>query len=104
MLQPAEQVAVDQAVKSLDKVDERVTELDITLAGQEKLVTGAKIRLEAQIAEAAILEERDVKLATKIHCGGSGLVERAPKYGFGNLPSEPWHWSLARGDARLPSS
>jgi len=34
MLQAAEQVAVDQAVKSLDKVDERVTELDITLAGK----------------------------------------------------------------------
>jgi hypothetical protein len=62
----AEQVAVDQAAKSLEKVDGRVAELDIALGAQEKVVTGAQIRLEAQLAEAAILQERDVELATKI--------------------------------------
>lgn len=256
----AEQVALDQAAKGLEKVDERIAELGIALTAQEKVVTGAQIRLEAQIAEAAILQERDFELATKIrdqqesinrrvagsarengveipapvdlerivridffedvpepassddatigddgelslppepffsievhediaeqtrllfeeafdagldlagwgyrpiqrqielraaHCGGSDydiwhkpvfecapptarpgfskheqgravdftfngssiqlqdnpafvwLTEHAPRYGFVNLPSEPWHWSLARGDERLPAS
>lgn len=30
------------------------------------------------------------------------LQANAPQYGFVNLPSEPWHWSISEGDERLP--
>lgn len=58
--------AAAEATESLVAVDERAKELDEALAVQERVVTGAEIRLEAQIAEAAILQERDVELATQI--------------------------------------
>ncbi len=58
--------AAAEATESLGEVDERVKELDDALVVQERVVTGAQIRLEAQIAEAAILQERDVELATRI--------------------------------------
>lgn len=58
--------AAAEAEEGLLLVNERVALLDDALAMQERVVTGAQIRLEAQIAEAAILQERDVELATKI--------------------------------------
>ena len=30
------------------------------------------------------------------------LAQNAPQYGFVNLASEPWHWSIADGDELLP--
>ncbi len=32
------------------------------------------------------------------------LQANAPQFGFVNLPSEPWHWSIDPGDERLPGS
>ncbi|MDW3179467.1 MAG: M15 family metallopeptidase [Acidimicrobiia bacterium] len=58
--------AAAEATESLAVVDERVAQLDEALVVQERVVTGAQIRLEAQIAEAAILQERDVELALQI--------------------------------------
>ena len=58
--------AAGEAAKSLGDVNARAAELDEALVVQERVVTGAQIRLEAQIAEAAILQERDVELATRI--------------------------------------
>ncbi len=31
------------------------------------------------------------------------LAANAPQFGFVNLPSEPWHWSIDEGDERLPN-
>lgn len=62
----AEDQAAAEAEEGLALVNERVILLDEALEMQERVVTGAQIRLEAQIAEAAILQERDVELATKI--------------------------------------
>lgn len=30
------------------------------------------------------------------------LAANAPQFGFVNLPSEPWHWSIDEGEERLP--
>lgn len=62
----AEQAAEAAAALGLTEVEHRVSALDEALAAQERVVTGAEIRLEAQIAEAAILQERDLELATEI--------------------------------------
>lgn len=62
----AEAEAAAAAEEGLALVDERVALLDEAVAMQERVVTGAQIRLEAQIAEAAILQERDTELATRI--------------------------------------
>lgn len=62
----AEQSSAAAASESLKEVEARTTALDEALAAQQRVVTGAEIRLESQIAEAAILQERDSELATEI--------------------------------------
>lgn len=66
LLVVAEEQAVDSAQRFLLEVEERALALEEALDQQAKVVTAAEIRLEAQIAEAAILQDRDVDLATKI--------------------------------------
>jgi len=41
-------------------------------------------------------------ITTQESAGFRWLVAHAPKYGFVNLASEPWHWSIADGEERLP--
>ena len=36
------------------------------------------------------------------NAGFRWLAANAPKYGFINLASEPWHWSISEGDERFP--
>jgi hypothetical protein len=72
----AEASAVAEAREGLAVVDERVALLDEALATQERVVTGAQIRLESQIAEVAILQERDVELATKIRDQQASINQR----------------------------
>lgn len=72
----AEASAVAEAREGLAVVDERVALLDEALATQERVVAGAQIRLESQIAEAAILQERDVELATKIRDQQASINQR----------------------------
>ena len=36
------------------------------------------------------------------NAGFQWLAANAPKYGFVNLASEPWHWSITEGEERLP--
>jgi len=42
-------------------------------------------------------------ITTHANAGFQWLAANAPKYGFVNLPSEPWHWSIAEGEERLPN-
>lgn len=65
LVQDEAQAAVE-ATESLEVVDKRVAQLDEALAVQQRVVIGAQIRLEAQIAEAANLQDRDAELAAKI--------------------------------------
>lgn len=62
----AEEVAAVAAQEGLREVEDRVIALDEALSAQQRVVTGAEIRLEAQLAEAAILQERDLELAVEI--------------------------------------
>ncbi len=71
-----EQTAVDSAENLLNTVEARKFELDDALEKQSRVVTAAEIRLEAQIAEAAILEERDAQLATEIRDKQSSINQR----------------------------
>lgn len=71
-----EQDAVDRAAESLDEVEERTAGLDEALTQQARVVTAAEIRLEAQIAEAAVLQDRDAELATAIRDKQSSINQR----------------------------
>ena len=42
-------------------------------------------------------------ITTHANAGFQWLAANAPKYGFVNLPSEPWHWSITEGEERLPN-
>ena len=59
-------VAEQEAAEALGDVEDRNAELAEAIALQEKVVASAEIRLEAQLAEAAVLEERGSDLATRI--------------------------------------
>lgn len=72
----SEQNAVESAERFLTEVEERAAALEDALDRQAKVVTAAEIRLEAQIAEAAILQERDVELATKIRDKQTSINQR----------------------------
>ena len=76
LLIAAEQAAVEAAEGHLAEVNSRKGELDAALEQQDKVVTAAEIRLEAQIAEAAILQERDFELATKIRDKQTSINQR----------------------------
>ena len=71
-----EQAAVERAATGLALVRRRTQEHEEALAVQARVVTAAEIRLEAQIAEAAILQDRDVELATKIRDKQSAINQR----------------------------
>lgn len=43
-------------------------------------------------------------ITSHTNAGFQWLAANAPKYGFVNLASEPWHWSIAEGEERLPNS
>ena len=42
-------------------------------------------------------------ITSHANAGFQWLAANAPKYGFVNLASEPWHWSIAEGEERLPN-
>ena len=60
------QLAQGEAAETVAEVEERRVELEEALQLQETVVAAAEIRLEAQLAEAAVLEERGETLATEI--------------------------------------
>ena len=62
----ARRSAEAEAADALAEVEARDAELQEALDIQEQVVNAAQIRLEAQLAEAAILQERDVELAAAI--------------------------------------
>ncbi len=62
----AQRAAENEAADALAEVEARSAELVDALALQERVVTAAEIRLEAQLAEVAFLQERDLELATEI--------------------------------------
>ena len=76
LLLVSEQNAVESAARFLGEVEDRALALEEALDRQAKVVTAAEIRLEAQIAEAAILQERDVELATKIRDKQTSINQR----------------------------
>ena len=45
----------------------------------------------------------DQSITSHSNGGFQWLAANAPKYGFVNLASEPWHWSIVEGDERLPN-
>lgn len=72
----AEEAAVEDAERLLIEVEERNAELDEALLRQERVVAAAQLRLEAQVAEAAVLEERDSELATLIRDKQTSINQR----------------------------
>lgn len=64
------------AEESLAEVEERTAELEAALAQQELVVASAELRLEAQLAEAAFLEERDLELANAIRSEQTAINNR----------------------------
>lgn len=58
--------AASRAAESLGEVEERSAELDAALEQQALIVASAELRLEAQLAEAAFLLERDLALSSAI--------------------------------------
>ena len=62
----ARRSAEADAADALAEVEARDAELQEALDIQEQVVNAAQIRLEAQLAEAAILQERDLELAAAI--------------------------------------
>lgn len=71
-----EEEAVASAAELLSEVEERTAALEDALDRQSKVVTAAELRLEAQIAEAAILEERDDILAAQIRDAQTSINQR----------------------------
>ena len=61
-----QEAASARAAESLSEVESRSAELDAALEQQALIVASAELRLEAQLAEAAFLAERDLELATAI--------------------------------------
>lgn len=59
-------VAAARAAESLAEVEERSAELQEALERQQLILQSAEVRLEAQLAEAAFLQERDFELSTLI--------------------------------------
>ena len=60
------QQAESEAATALEAVEQRTAELEEALVLQEQLVVAAELRIEAQLAEAAVLQDRDSLLATQI--------------------------------------
>lgn len=58
--------AVADAMAGVDVVNQRSVELELAQEQQAALVTAAETRLEARLAEAAVLEDRDAELADAI--------------------------------------
>ena len=71
-----EESAVADAERLLEEVEERNAELEDALMRQERVVAAAELRLEAQVAEAAVLQERDSELATLIRDKQSSINQR----------------------------
>jgi len=72
----SQQNAMESAERFLAEVEQRAAALEEALDRQATVVKAAEIRLEAQIAEAAILQERDVELATKIRDKQTSINQR----------------------------
>lgn len=72
----AEEEAVAAAASLLAQVEERTAELEDALDRQATVVTAAELRLEAQVAEAAFLQERDAELATLIRDKQTSINQR----------------------------
>lgn len=60
------ETALEVAQESRAEVEARRIELDATYVAQAELVIAAELRLEARLAEAAIIEERDAQIAAEI--------------------------------------
>jgi hypothetical protein len=71
-----EESAVERSAAGLALVDRRTQELELALEVQARVVTAAEIRLESQIAEAAILQDWDLELATKIRDKQTAINQR----------------------------
>ena len=65
-----------RAEDALREVESRAEELDAALEQQQVVVAAAELRLEAQLAEAAFLEERDLELATAIRDQQAAISNR----------------------------
>ncbi len=68
--------AASRAQQSLAAVEERAGELEAALERQALVVASAELRLEAQLAEAAFLEERDLELADAIRDEQTAINQR----------------------------
>ncbi len=71
-----QQEAALRAEGALSEVEARTEELVAAQAQQELVVAAAELRLEAQLAEAAFLEERDLELATAIRDEQAAISNR----------------------------
>ena len=71
-----QETASVQAAESLEEVEARTGEFEAALAQQALVVASAELRVEAQLAEAAFLEERDLELANAIRSEQTAINTR----------------------------
>lgn len=71
-----EEAAVEAVAAGLVIVEERTAELEVSRDRQMVLVTAAETQLEARLAEAAFLEDRDLDLARKIRDQQEAINQR----------------------------
>ena len=71
-----EEAAVEAVAAGLAIVEERTAELEVSQDRQMVLVTAAETQLEARLAEAAFLEDRDLDLARKIRDQQEAINQR----------------------------
>jgi len=71
-----EEAAVEAEAAALVIVEERTAELEVSRDRQVVLVTAAETQLEARLAEAAFLEDRDLELARKIRDQQEAINQR----------------------------
>jgi hypothetical protein len=76
MLILEEEAAVEAVAAGLVIVEERTAELEISRDQQIVLVTAAETQLEARLAEAAFLEDRDLDLARRIRDQQESINQR----------------------------
>jgi len=76
MLILEEEAAVEAVAAGLAIVEERTAELEVSRDRQLVLVTAAETQLEARLAEAAFLEDRDLDLARKIRDQQQAINQR----------------------------
>lgn len=68
--------ALDEARAARSEAQQRQVELEVSYEAQAELVVQAELRLEARLAEAAILEERDASVAAEIQRQQEAIAAR----------------------------